>query len=112
MVRGDARPLVLCPCNTCSCCPSAGEAVPSDLQANAKQVQSSPNEFQWLAAMYSDPARVADYIASNCVTETIKQIRSLEYGWWTQPLDYDLLDEDFTMVQCVDNFGAWNDFDR
>jgi len=109
MVRSDARPLVLCPCNTC---PSAGEAVPSDLQANAKQVQSSPNEFQWLATMYSDPATVADYIASNCVTETIKQIRSWEYGWWTQPLDYDLLDEDFTMVQCVDNFGAWNDFDR
>ena len=73
-----------------------------------------PNEIQWLAAMFLDPARTADYLSSNCVTETIQKPRSWEYGFWIPNDEYDqyLRDEDARMVQCVDNFGAWDDFER
>ena len=62
--------------------------------------------------MFLDPARTADYLASNCVTETIQKPRSWEYGYWLINSEYDLLDDDFTMEQCVDTFGAWDDFER
>ena len=67
-----------------------------------------------MVSMLSDPTKVADYLASNCVTETIKRPRSWEYGYWLTPSELDVLDEDeeSTMVQCVDNFGAWDDFER
>lgn len=91
---------------------SAGEAIPSDLDDYAGFFDGSPNEIQWLATMFLDRDLLADYLASNCVTDTIRQPRSLEYVYWLKSSDKHLLDDGYTMVQCVDNFGAWDDFAR
>ena len=60
----------------------------------------------------ADPGRVAEYLATNCVTQTLTQPRSWEYGYWISDDQRERLDEESTMVQCVDNFGAWDDFER
>ena len=109
VIRGDAWLVLLSPCNTSL---SAGQAIPSDLDDAAAYLRGAPNEHQWLATMVLDIARTADYLASNCVTQTMKQPRSWEYGYWLLNNERDLVDEESTMEQCVDNFGAWDAFER
>lgn len=85
--------------------------MPSELQ-DYTYILEEPNTFQWLTEWLDDSGRIAEYITGSCTTETIEQPRAWEYIYW---LDYELvseLDSNSTMVQCVDNFGAYEEFAR
>lgn len=86
--------------------------MPSSLQDHAAFVVEEPNEHHWLVRVLSDPARLADYLATKCVTEQIQRPRAFNYIYWFPNDDYGDTDDMSTMVQCVDNFGASDDFER
>lgn len=91
----------------------AGETLPAEIEDEGF-VLEDPNRFQWVTTMLSDPDRVADYISKNCVSEVITQPRSWEYTIFLLPAEENkaLEDPEATMMQCVDNFGAWDSFQR
>ena len=89
----------------------AGDTLPADLEDRA-YLLSDPNINQFAAQMMEDPARLKKYITENCMDETIVKPRAYEYIYWVESDDREKLDGDLTMTQCVDNFGAWDQFAR
>ena len=93
------------------CMLCAGDTLPADLEDRA-YLLSDPNMNQFAAQMMEDPARLKKYITEECINETIVTPRAFEYIYWVESDDLDKLDSDLTMTQCVDNFGAWEQFAR
>lgn len=89
----------------------AGEPLPSDLE-NLAYALEEPNRFGWLISMMEAPGGIANYLTSNCIEQVIRAPRSWEYTYFLSVTDQDRLDSNSTMLQCVDNFGAWEDFAR
>lgn len=92
------------PCGVC-----AGEGLPSYLEDKAFLLDT-PNFNQFVVKMLEDPQRLKQYMTEKCVTETISGPRAFEYLYWIYADDK--LDSDLTMTQCIDNFGAWERFER
>eukprot|EP00892_Ulva_mutabilis_P000503 jgi/Ulvmu1/10453/UM063_0008.1 len=92
---------------------ASGQPVPSDLE-NFSGILDRPNTFQWLTAFLEDPDRLAEYISNNCASKTIDDLESLQFTGWLEPDDYELLleQDELSQVQCVDTFGAIDDFLR
>eukprot|EP00892_Ulva_mutabilis_P004495 jgi/Ulvmu1/2417/UM133_0018.1 len=88
---------------------ASGDPIPSDLEDIA-YILEQPNTYQWLATWLDDPDRVAAYLSNNCASETIAVPQAYEYLNWLDPDDQEGLDTNLTMVQCVDNFGAYEQF--
>ena len=89
----------------------AGDTLPADLESRAHFLED-PNTNQFVVKMIEDPERLKQYMLDKCVTETIEKPRSYEYLYWLSPEDKEKLNSDLTMTQCVDNFGAWDQFER
>lgn len=66
----------------------------------------------FLVKMLEDPAKLKEYLAEKCVTETFGVPRAFEYLHWLNAEQQSMLDSDSTMTQCVDNFGAYAQFER
>lgn len=90
---------------------AAGEEVPADLQNWAGIVQE-PNRYQFLVRMFEDPDAAAEYIATKCTQEILQDTEALLLAFFLESDDYDRLDGDLRMVQCVDNFGALSEATR
>lgn len=88
-----------------------GDPLPAHL-ADFEYVLGEPNKRQWLATILADPDRVADYMATNCTEKVISSPRAWQYQHFIPPEEAATLNGDPTMLQCVDNFGAWEQFDR
>jgi len=89
----------------------AGDTLPAKLEDRA-YLLSDPNMNQFAALMFEDPAGLKQYMTENCTDATISRPRALQYLHWLDSDDVDKLDSNLTMTQCVDNFGAWNQFSR
>eukprot|EP00892_Ulva_mutabilis_P002686 jgi/Ulvmu1/12418/UM009_0068.1 len=92
---------------------ASGQPIPSDLE-DFSGLLTQPNTFQWLIAFLEDPDRLAEYISNNCVSKTIDDLESLQFTRWLESDDYELFleQDDLSQVQCVDTFGAIDDFLR
>eukprot|EP00892_Ulva_mutabilis_P004493 jgi/Ulvmu1/2415/UM133_0016.1 len=90
---------------------ASGEPIPSEL-ADFAWILEEPNTYQWLAEWLVDADRVAEYISKNCASETIENPQAFEYRWWLDADERDALDSFNTMVQCVDTFGAYDQFEK
>eukprot|EP00892_Ulva_mutabilis_P002705 jgi/Ulvmu1/12435/UM009_0087.1 len=88
---------------------ASGEPMPSELEDIA-WILEEPNTYQWLVARMEDPDRVATYIRDNCAPQALVGLDAFQYQFWLDPDGQELLESDLSMVQCVDNFGAYEQF--
>lgn len=98
-------------CNAQSGPSVAGESIPADL-STWEFILLQPNTYRLLSEYMLDPDRLFEYVSTRCQTEVVQKPKAEAYSNLLPMDEQPLLDAQLTHVQCVDTFGAYEQYAR